>query len=174
MQIRKMQKYQIYTIQNYHITDLLPYRINFLLEHQVYCFSCILDCLYMGFLHFVTFVFCHICILLHLHYVSFAFCLICILSGLHFVSFAFCLICILLYLQYVGFAFCQICILSVFFAFCLDTHREVSKKRDRATLEKKVVSIYEKFPKKILYLTPSPKIALKGPKSAKRPQIWLY
>ena len=63
----------------------------------------------MGFLHFVLFAFCHICILLHLHYLSFEFCLICILSGLHFVTFAFGLNCILLYLQYVRFAFCQIC-----------------------------------------------------------------
>ena len=91
-----------------------PFKHWFSIEHQVYCFSCILVCLYMGFLHFVLFAFCHNCILLHLHYVLFAFCLICILSGLHFVSFAFCLICILLYLQYVGFAFCQICILSFF------------------------------------------------------------
>ena len=88
----------------------------------------VLDCLYLVFLHFVLFAFCHICILLHLYFVSFAFCYNCIMSYLHFVTFAICPICILLHLHFVGFAFCLVCILSglhfvcfwhfVTFAFC--------------------------------------------------------
>ena len=88
----------------------------------------VLDCLYLVFLHFVLFAFCHICILLHLYFVSFAFCYNCIMSYLHFVTFAIWPICILLHLHFVGLAFCLVCILSVFdvllhlhfvkFAFC--------------------------------------------------------
>ena len=79
----------------------------------------VLDCLYLVFLHFVLFAFCHICILLHLYFVSFAFCYNCIMSYLHFVTFAICPICILLHSHFVWFpfclflTFCYICILSI-------------------------------------------------------------
>ena len=77
----------------------------------------VLDCLYLVFLHSVTFAFCRICIfvkialclifiLLQLHYTIIVFCYNCILSGLHFVTFSFCRVCILLHLHFIKFALC--------------------------------------------------------------------
>ena len=77
----------------------------------------VLDCLYLVFLHFVTFAFCYISILSHWRFVTIALCLIFILLHLQFVPLAFCYICILsglhfvCFWHFVTFAFCQICIL---------------------------------------------------------------
>ena len=77
----------------------------------------------MVFLHFVLFVFCSICIMLHLYFVTFVFwqflfcpflfSCVCILKFWYFVPFVFCYTCILLHLcLYFGIVFCSVCIME--------------------------------------------------------------
>ena len=100
-------------------------KCHLLYKHYVsfaFCHNCI-----MSPLLFVLLAFCLICILLHLHFVSFAFYYICILSNLHFVTTELCLICPFKEFNFVSFTFwyffiCQVCTLSILtlftFAFC--------------------------------------------------------